>query len=90
MLDNKVAAQDFEYKMCNILDKVSWPACLPGPFGASCRESVFGCIAVLLGAFGAYWYIAIQNDVRGKEQSIQKYFSVKWWYVHVLFCRVSY
>ena len=90
MLDNKVAAQDFEYKMCHILDKSSWPACLPGPFGASCRESVFGYIAVLLGAFGAYWYIAIQNDVRGKGRSIHKYFSVKRWYLHVLCGGVSY
>jgi cellulose synthase/poly-beta-1,6-N-acetylglucosamine synthase-like glycosyltransferase len=43
-----VAAQNFEYKMSNILDKP--------------LESVFGFISVLPGAFSAYRYIAVQND----------------------------
>lgn len=37
------------------------------------RESVFGYITVLPGAFSAYRYIALQNDVRG-EGPLQKYF----------------
>lgn len=37
------------------------------------RESVFGYITVLPGAFSAYRYIALQNDVTG-EGPLQKYF----------------
>jgi chitin synthase len=40
---------------------------------ASFRESVFGYITVLPGAFSAYRYIALQNDVTG-EGPLQKYF----------------
>ncbi|KAI6159686.1 glycosyltransferase family 2 protein [Pisolithus thermaeus] len=54
-----VAAQNFEYKMSNILDKP--------------LESVFGYITVLPGAFSAYRYIALQNDSMG-EGPLQKYF----------------
>lgn len=38
-----------------------------------CRESVFGYITVLPGAFSAYRYIALQNSVSG-EGPLQKYF----------------
>lgn len=54
-----VAAQNFEYKMSNILDKP--------------LESVFGYITVLPGAFSAYRYIALQNDSRG-EGPLTQYF----------------
>ncbi|KAI8815322.1 chitin synthase-domain-containing protein [Cladochytrium replicatum] len=54
-----VAAQNFEYKMSNILDK---------PF-----ESVIGFISVLPGAFSAYRYRALQNGADGSGP-LQKYF----------------
>ncbi|KAI0727135.1 glycosyltransferase family 2 protein [Fomitopsis betulina] len=59
MFNPLVAAQNFEYKMSNILDKP--------------LESVFGYITVLPGAFSAYRYIALQNDATG-EGPLQKYF----------------
>ncbi|KAF8516437.1 glycosyltransferase family 2 protein [Hysterangium stoloniferum] len=59
LLNPLVAAQNFEYKMSNILDKP--------------LESVFGYITVLPGAFSAYRFIALQNDALG-EGPLQKYF----------------
>ncbi|KAJ3855614.1 glycosyltransferase family 2 protein [Lentinula lateritia] len=59
LLNPLVAAQNFEYKMSNILDKP--------------LESVFGYITVLPGAFSAYRYIALQNDAKG-EGPLAKYF----------------
>ena len=55
-----VAAQNFEYKMSNILDKP--------------LESVFGFISVLPGAFSAYRYVALQNDKNG-QGPLEKYFA---------------
>lgn len=46
-----VYLQNFEYKTSNILDKP--------------MESVFGFVTVLPGAFSAYRYVALQNDVNG-------------------------
>ncbi|KAI8335825.1 chitin synthase-domain-containing protein [Chlamydoabsidia padenii] len=57
-----VAAQNFEYKMSNILDK---------PF-----ETVFGYISVLPGAFSAYRYSALQNDVN-QQGPLASYFSTQ-------------
>ena len=70
LINPLVAAQNFEYKMSNILDK---PLCalihrLSSSLGVhshSRSESVFGYITVLPGAFSAYRYIALQNDERG-------------------------
>ncbi|KAI9287907.1 chitin synthase 1 [Umbelopsis sp. AD052] len=59
LINPLVAAQNFEYKISNILDKP--------------LESVFGYISVLPGAFSAYRYIALQNDVNGKGP-LEKYF----------------
>lgn len=59
LLNPLVAAQNFEYKMSNILDKP--------------MESVFGYISVLPGAFSAYRYAALQNDVDG-HGPLEKYF----------------
>nr|VWO98184.1 Uncharacterized protein [Ganoderma boninense] len=59
LINPLVAAQNFEYKMSNILDKP--------------LESVFGYITVLPGAFSAYRYYALQNDSTG-EGPLQKYF----------------
>lgn len=55
-----VAAQNFEYKMSNILDKP--------------LESAFGFISVLPGAFSAYRYVALQNDKNG-HGPLEKYFA---------------
>ncbi|KAI8911759.1 chitin synthase-domain-containing protein [Gorgonomyces haynaldii] len=54
-----VAAQNFEYKMSNILDKP--------------MESEFGFISVLPGAFSAYRYAALQNRGDGVGP-LEKYF----------------
>lgn len=59
LINPLVAAQNFEYKMSNILDKP--------------LESAFGYISVLPGAFSAYRYLALQNDKMG-EGPLQKYF----------------
>lgn len=59
LLNPLVAAQNFEYKISNILDKP--------------LESTLGYIQVLPGAFSAYRYSAIQNDISG-EGPLKKYF----------------
>ncbi|KAI5959468.1 uncharacterized protein KGF55_005296 [Candida pseudojiufengensis] len=58
LMNPLVAAQNFEYKISNILDKP--------------MESVFGFISVLPGAFSAYRYEALLN-VNGKGP-LEKYF----------------
>lgn len=55
-----VAAQNFEYKMSNILDKP--------------LESAFGFISVLPGAFSAYRYVALQDDKNG-QGPLERYFA---------------
>lgn len=59
LLNPLVATQNFEYKMSNILDKP--------------LESVFGFISVLPGAFSAYRFTALQNDLNG-DGPLEKYF----------------
>jgi chitin synthase len=59
LINPLVAAQNFEYKMSNILDKP--------------LESVFGYISVLPGAFSAYRYRALLNGPDGKGP-LQAYF----------------
>jgi len=60
LINPLVAAQNFEYKMSNILDKP--------------LESAFGFISVLPGAFSAYRYVALQNDKTG-QGPLEKYFA---------------
>lgn len=60
LLNPLVAAQNFEYKMSNILDKP--------------LESVFGFISVLPGAFSAYRFMALQNDKTG-QGPLERYFA---------------
>ncbi|KAI8368471.1 chitin synthase 1 [Blakeslea trispora] len=59
LLNPLIAAQNFEYKVSNILDKP--------------LESIFGYISVLPGAFSAYRFRALQNDTNG-HGPLEKYF----------------
>lgn len=59
LINPLVAAQNFEYKMSNILDKP--------------LESAFGFITVLPGAFSAYRYVALQND-KNSQGPLERYF----------------
>lgn len=59
LINPLVATQNFEYKMSNILDKP--------------LESAFGFISVLPGAFSAYKWDALQNNMDG-QGPLEKYF----------------
>src|SRR3569833_41867 len=60
LINPLVAAQNFEYKMSDILDKP--------------LESAFGFISVQPGAFSADRYVALQNDKNG-QGPLEKYFA---------------
>ncbi|KAF3921708.1 hypothetical protein ABW21_db0205314 [Orbilia brochopaga] len=60
LINPLVAAQNFEYKISNILDKP--------------LESVFGYITVLPGALSAYRYYALQNDPVTGHGPLSQYF----------------
>src|SRR5947199_10120287 len=59
LLNPLVAAQNFEYKMSNVLDKP--------------LENLFDFISVLPKAFFAYRYVALQND-HMRRGSLASYF----------------
>ena len=88
--DNAVAAQNFEYKMTHILDKSLYVLSdfLPTHLTPFCRESLFGYITVLPGAFSAYRYIALQNNNRG-EGPLRQYFLGETLVLSSLLCQVS-